>query len=281
MINGLSWMKSFASLQVIRSVLMIASFFGMWAADWDAQRLPLALTIAELGVLPVAAIMLARGRYFRGATGDIWAWSRQHLSFGLRSFGAAALTALNNWIDVLMLGHFSGDDVVGLYGLPATLTAGFYQVLVVLRNNYNPRLVAAYESGDLPGLESMIHRGKRVTYLVIGAAALLLLNAYPMAAAALDHKGTFMAGWPILAFLLAGIVAVAGYVPFSHVLMLARRPGIQTWTIVLTLTLKIAGNWVLIPVLSATGAALVTAACYVFNAALMIYLTRRLIHVRL
>ncbi len=281
MINGLSWMRSFASLGVIRSLLMIISFVVIRQAAWPAETIPLVLTVAEVGVFVVAVATLRSGGYFRGAKDSIWSWARHHLHFGLRSFAAAALTALNNWIDVLMLGHFVGDHEVGVYAIPAMVAAGFYQILVVLRNNYNPHLVTKYKANDLADLEKMIHRGKRLTYLAMLVAAALVLAIYPIAARALDAGGAFLDGWPILAILLCGIVAVAGYVPFNHILMLANRPGLHTWTIVLTVLVKVAANWALIPVFAAKGAALATAGCYVFNAALMIYLTRRLINVRL
>lgn len=280
-INGQSWMKSFASLQVIRAMLMIGFFLVVWGANWPADRLPSVLTAAEIGVFLVGMTMLLRQRYFSGATGDIRSWIWEHLHFGVRSVGAAALTALNSWIDALMLGHFCGEVAVGVYGLPMMLAAGFYQVLVVLRNNYNPRLVQKYEAQDLAGMERMIQRGKRLTYMAMIGAGVLVVALYPLAASVLNHKGTFVEGWPILAILLGGVVLVSGYVPFSHILMLARRPGLQTWTIVLTVVLKVVLNLALIPFLAGIGAAIATAVSYVFNVALMIGLTRRLLKVRL
>ena len=72
-----------------------------------------------------------------------------------------------------------------------------------------------------------------------------------------------MQSWQYFAILLGGTVLAAGFVPFSQVLLMAGRPGAQSWFVVAILTSNIALNAVLIPLLGAVGAALATAGSYV------------------
>jgi O-antigen/teichoic acid export membrane protein len=59
----------------------------------------------------------------------------------MKSFFSNVLLQMNTRIDVLVLGLFWSDHIVGIYSFAATLAEGVYQLLVVLRTNYNPMLV--------------------------------------------------------------------------------------------------------------------------------------------
>ena len=83
-----------------------------------------------------------------------------------------------------------------------------------------------------------------------------------------------MGGWPLFATLVIGLVVVSGYIPFNHILLAAGRPGTHTLVILLTLACNIIGNALLIPLLSAQGAAIATAVSYVCHVVFLLALTR-------
>jgi O-antigen/teichoic acid export membrane protein len=279
--NGLGWMGWFAALQTLRSAVMLAAFGFVWLARMPGESISVVFTVSEACFFVVAAVLLAQGGYIWGPVEDLAHWMKWHLWFGLRSFPIGALTALNTRLDVLMLGYFTNDAMVGIYSLPAMLAMGIYQILIVLRNNYNPRLLQKYHAGMIDSLEADIRRGKRRTYLLMAMAGALIVALYPVGVWAVGGKKVLMDGWPVTAILIAGLVAGAGYVPFNHLLMLAGRPAVQAGTVLVAVAVNFLGNLVLIPCWAACGAAVATGIAILCHTALLIYLTKRLIRVRI
>jgi O-antigen/teichoic acid export membrane protein len=273
-VNGLRWMRTFAALNALRPVTMVATFFLVWVCGLRGEALPVVFTAAEMAVF-VGALSLLVGRgYLRLPAANVLHWARVHLAFGVRSFAGGMLVELNTRVDVLMLGYFAADDLVGVYSFAAMLAEGIHQLAVVVRNNYNPRLARHLAGNDMTGLRRVVRRGKLATYaimLLLGAAAVSL---YPLGVRLLGRADPFLAGWPLLATLVAGVVVASGYVPFGHILLMAGRPATHTLLTLLTITANVVGNALLIPLLWAQGAATATALAHVVNAVLLCVLTR-------
>ena len=281
MVNGLEWMRSFALLQVARPVLMFAAFFVLVAAGAGGSDAAWVLTASEAGAFVLAAGLLAARGYFVRPTREAWAWMGRHLSFGVRSFGVGALTALSTRMDVLLLGYFWSDAEVGVYALPAMIAAGLYQVLVVLRNNLNPRIVRRWADGDRAGVESLAAQTRRRVYPLAAIAVLAILALYWPAAGLVKHGDVIRQGWGPLAVLLLGVWAVSGYLPFNQVLMLARRPAVQSGVVVLATAASLLANLALVPWLGAYGAAAATSFYQVFQNLLVVLLARRMLKLAL
>jgi len=280
-VNGLRWMKTFALLQGARPVVMLAAFAALLGYNQPTVMLPVVLSAAEAVVFIAAVAVLVGRGVFSGAFTGTAGWMREHMRFGLRSFGGGVLTELNTRVDVLMLGYFATDAVVGVYSFAAILAEGLFQILVVLRNNYNPLLVRYLKSPDREAMSRLVRRGKAITYglmLVVGAAAVLL---FPLGVRVIGATDKYLSAWPMFATLTCGIVLVAGYVPFGFVLVQAGRPGVHTLMTLGVVAFNIVANAALIPLWEAQGAAVATAAAFVFNAVLLVVLTRRVLRFRL
>ena len=89
------------------------------------------------------------------------------------------------------------------------------------------------------------------------------------------------ASWVVFSILMAGIVLNAAYRPFTAILLLGNRPGLQTIFVGLIVSTNIAMNAVLIPKFGMYGAATATALAYLFEAALIIIVARKVFDVRL
>ena len=273
-INGLRWMKAFAVLQASRPVVMVATFLAAYSLELPGNVLPVAFSAAEIVVFVGAIGLIARRGYLHRRAGRVGNWIRTHLSFGVRSFASGAMVELNTRVDVLMLGYFGEDELVGVYSFAAILAEGIYQLLVVLRNNYNPRLVQYLKHGDLDRLSQIIRRGKRSTYLMMFMVGVVAIALFPAGVWIVGGQAAYMSGWPLFATLVIGLVVASGYIPFNHILVAAGRPGTHTLLILLTVLCNVIGNAVLIPLLSAQGAALATAFSHVCHVVLLFALTR-------
>ena len=272
-INGMSWMKKFAVLQAVRPIAMILALFVAGIAGFPPQCLTVILTVAEVVVF-IASLAVARGLVSWSLVG-VGCWIRTHSVFGVSSFAAGVIGELNTRVDVLMLGLFASDRIVGVYSFAALLAEGVYQFLIVLQRNYNPRIARLISEGNTEALTSMVRQGKLVTYRVMVAIGVIAVVVYPLALGLLSARRELLGSWPLFAILIAGIVLCSGYIPFGGILLQAGRPATNTFLVMAVVCFNATGNALLIPLLAAQGAALATALSFVFHAFLLSYLSRR------
>jgi O-antigen/teichoic acid export membrane protein len=152
---------------------------------------------------------------------------------------------------------------VGIYSFAATLAEGIYQLLVVLRTNYNPVLVRLLLDVRREALLAQIRKGRRITYIFTALLCLSLLLLYPLGALIAQNDIEYMQSWPALAILLAGVLVSSGYIPFGALLLQAGRPEIHTLMSLIWVLLNLSLNLLLTPAYGSLGAAIATALTYV------------------
>ncbi len=275
-LNGFQRMRAFAIGQGMRYILMIAALVGATIMGSPGRSLAVIFSIAEgLLLLGLAAAVLPH--LARPLREQIAPWWREHFRFGVRSVGGGVLGELNTRVDVLMLGYFAGDALVGVYSFAAILAEGFLQLAIVIRNNFNPILAKLLAARRLDELRTFIVAGKRKSYLAMSAVCAAATLAFPLAVMLLTNKEAlgWRNSWPIFAILMAGVAASSGYQPFSQILLQGGRPGWQTILVTCTVGFNALLNALLIPLMSANGAAAATAMSYVFSVAMLRWLVRR------
>jgi len=261
MLNGLSRMKSYAIFQALRYIFMILALIGATILHSPGDHLGVIFSVAEsLLFLCMLPVTLPEMQWPSMAM--FKEWSKKHLDFGIRGFFSNVLLQLNTRVDVLILGHFYDDRIVGIYSFAAILAEGIYQLPLVLQLNYNPILVNLIADQKIDELKKTIKQGVRFSYRVMLTIGLTVVLLYPLGISLVTNKAAFMQSWPILAILMTGIVLGSGYVPFGTILLQAGRPGLHTLMIMMLVFTNIAGNYLLVPVLGATGSAIATGCSY-------------------
>lgn len=277
-INGLRWMRTYAAAMALRGVLWLVTLFAVIGMGWPGERVALILSVSEAGAL---VLVLARicGRFCAPAAAGTWDWARRHFIFGLRSFGSGVLLELNTRVDVLMLGVWWSDAVVGVYSFASMLVEGFAQIPLIVRANVNPMMAQHLSTRNDDALAVLIRKVRRATYFGMFALGVVAAFAYPLAVGLATDNEVFRASWPVFVILLTGMTLSSGYIPFGQVLLQAGRPGTHTLMIVTAVGFNVVGNLLLIPAWGATGAALATASAFVFSTLLLIVLAKRLTNV--
>ena len=279
-LNGLRHMRAFAVFQSLRFVLILSGVGILIFCSYPAGFLPLSLSAAEL-LLFVLLLLYINIRLFIlriSAAPETAAWFRRHLSFGFRGFLSGVLIEMNTRIDVLMLGYFMSDAMVGIYSFASTFAEGFAQLTTVIRQNVDPIVGKCFADGNREKIRD-IARKVRTTFfpimLILGGA---LTALFPLL---LIITGTPAGSWGVFAILTGGIVIASGYNPFIALIMQGGRPGTFTLLIAGTVMSNIVLNYCLIPVLGIYGAASATAFVYVLEACMVILLAKRLFGIRL
>ena len=278
-LNGLQRMRAYAIFQAGRVVFMALGFVGCVLVHAGRATLPVILTIGELVtlVLSIGTIADHLGRTPRAA---LRRWTGLHLRFGVRGFLSGLFGELNTRIDVLILGYFVSDALVGAYSLAAMIAEGVYQVLIALRTNYAPVVVRLLgESAD--ELVRTVRRVRNRVYVAALVFATIAALGYALVVPRITHDPELQRSWIYFAVLLAGMVLSSGYVPFNQILLWARRPGWHTIMIVVVVATSALANVALVARFGTIGAACATAATYAFSVVLLQLFVARVLRLRI
>ena len=279
-VNAAQRMRAFALYTSLRYTLMVGGLLIAMAFDLSSDRLAFLFSFAEgLLFVPLAIEVL---RQLDGPASVPWRpWSWEHLRYGAKSAASGMLLELNSRVDVLMLGLFLlSDGPVGVYSIAALVAEGVFQLLVVLQNNYNPVLAEHIAAGKLRELEALVARGRRTTYLLFLGCAALAIAGFPVFLAVLQ-KEEFRAGWLPFAFLMLGMLAASGYMPFAQTLLMANRPGWHTLMMASVVLCNVVFNATLIPLYGLEGAAAATALSLLWAVFALKIMVRRQVGLRL
>lgn len=278
-LNGLRRMRWYAVLTAGRFLLMLGAFGVCATLGVEAGKLPVVLSVAELGTF-CFALAASRSLLGRVSLSDLRRWGRSHVSFGSRGFMSGVLSDLNTRVDVLMLGYFAGDALVGAYSFAAILIEGFFQLLTVLRSNYAPVIARMLADDRRKELVALIHRGRNRTYLAALPIGVIAALGYMLMVPLVTSDPLLHESWLYFAILAAGIVVSSGYIPFSQILLHAHRPGAHTWLMLGIVGINIAANAILIPWFGSAGAAAATAFALASSVLLLKALSWRLLRLR-
>ena len=257
-LNGRRQMRAFAVFQGARPLLLLmaAATLVVYGADGVWLSAILSATEMVLFVMLAPVVVKAVMGTSREALG---AWMATHRRFGSRSAPSGILSELNARVDVIILGVFASDTVVGLYSFAAMLAEGVAQTLAVVRNNINPHLTPLLANRVVAAddFSSFVRRWKRISWQASFSASALGMVGYPLLVYAMDSS-LFMEAYVYFAILLAGVVMGSRYLSFSQVLMLAGRPGWYAIMALSIVSLNILLNWILASWLGALGSAIGT-----------------------
>lgn len=279
-LNGLQRMRSFALLSAARHLLLAGFVVAGIALPIDGALLPCAFSLGEGLLFAALGIEVSRRIPWWRARGAA-VWRRRHLGYGLRGFLSSVLLEINWQVDVLMLGYFASDAPVGIYSFATFVLVGIHQIVFVLQNNYNPVLAQMLASGRRDELEAVIRRGRWTAHAILSATCGLAFLLYPWAVDWIVGDPDFAAGRRPFAILAFGLVLASGHLTFFNVLLMGNRPTHHTLYVLATVAANALGNYLLIPRFGLEGAALATASAFVFSAALLRWIARASLALRL
>jgi O-antigen/teichoic acid export membrane protein len=280
-VNGLRRMRAFAIYTSLRYVLIAAGVVLARAFRLAPAHLSAIWTFTEGTLLIVlAGELVATVRLSRAAG---WtAWTRRHLDYGARGVVATLAYEINTKLDVWMLGVLVADKAaVGVYALAAALNEGVMQLATVVQNNVNPVLARLVAGGDAAELRAMVARTRRWFVPALAAVCAVSAAMFPAVIPRLIGDPAFAAGALPFAILMAGIAIASPYLPFAHILLMAKRPGWHTVLLVAAVGVNTIANVALIPRLGLPGAGAAMAATVVTAALLLRGLARRQVGLRL
>ena len=263
-LNGKRLMKAFALFTAFRYLMLPLSLVGLILLGLPGYAAPIIFSLTEF-ILLIGLIIFSFRFFSITSINKCKKWFKVHLPFGGKSLVGGTVTEMNTRIDVLMLGAFFGDKVVGIYSFAAMLAEGLDQIPSIFRVNYNPLLTKFVVTKHLKELCLIIRTflKKWVPFaLMIGFLAVLI---FPLFVKIITDEPDFLKGWIIFAILIAGIVARSGYAVFWDLPAQSGHPGYQTILITLVAISNILLNYFFILQWGMYGAAIATAISFILG----------------
>lgn len=260
-LNGARRMVQFAAVNFARYVAMLLSAVAIGAIGLSVEKLGLVLVGSE-----TAALLVALGTWGGARPAFSKERLRSLLVYGFRAAPGAVTVGINSRVDIVSLGFFASDALVGVYTLAATLYEGLFYIFVVLRNQVNPHVSAAVRetrSGDLESLQATL---RPWTAGLTAAALLGALFLFDPALQLLGLDASFEAARGPLIVLLAGLFLASPLLPFDQTLLVSGQPAAQSWVVGISVSVNIGLNVLLVPTLGMYGAAVGTSCALVLLA---------------
>ncbi len=279
-LNGRMMLRAYAVLLGLRYAGIVVGAAIMAVMAVDAAMLPGVFSLGEAFVVLLALPAALKNNAWPGGRA-LREWAGRLAPFGVKSAPAGVLWGLNTRIDVLCLGYFLSDTVVGVYSFAAMFAEGMHQLPLALRAVFSPRFVERVARGDMDGLRVMARRVRNRVWgamALVGATAVVL---YPQVLEIASYFMVFGESWPLFAILTLGVVAAAGYTPFNNALVLVGCPGMHSIYVFAIVVVNVIGNLLLIPYWQATGAAAATAFAIAVSAFMLVWLLRQRAGIRI
>lgn len=279
-VNGQEKLKLFAIGNILRYIFMLASLLILIYLKIDISNIGYIFLISEILVtiyclsITVESIKIAKVKI-------ILCKSINHIKFGARALLSGLSVELNSRADVVILGIFSSDSIVGIYSFFALIAEGLYNIFVVIKNIFNPKIAKLIQQKDFSGLKMLIRRIQKIVYPVSFTIACILSVGMYMIIAFLPESNLYYENYIVLIILISSIVIISGFIPFEIILTLGGRPGLQSIQTFITLVFNVTLNFILIPYFGAIGAAVATASSFIVGAILLNQFSSRSIKVKI
>ena len=278
--NGCRRMKAYAVLLAIRYIFLVVGLIVLITFSSEGHRLPVTLTVSEILLFVILFTYTLRHSKIRFSP-EVLRWAWKHCGFGAKAAVGNVLIDANTRVDIVMLGVFTSDRIVGIYSFAAMLADGFSQLPVVLRTNINP-IIARYRFGKSDEeLEVAIRRGVRLTFSILVPVGVIAVACFPLVPYLFGLGGEFSGSWAVFAILMSGILLGVGYLPFQMLLNQVGSPGYQTLFFASIFVTNVALNMLMIPIIGMLGAAIATSVSVSVQVLYLKVLVRRVVGINI
>ena len=278
---GQGRMKPLALAQGIRPSIILIMTIAFWLKGAGVEYVMLGVAISEFLVFLLVSHLAMRGLWRVGVSRLRVQSFVTHAKFGLKSMPSGVLAELNTKIDVLILGVFASNSVVGVYAFASMLAEGFFLLGVVCRMVFSPQLVRMLQCDSKDEFKAFFLFWRMRIYCVAVVILVVSSSAYPIPILLLGLDPLMMDGWLVYAVLATGVCLSAGYIPFMSSLMLAGRPGCHSLYFLGIILINVIGNFLLAPIYGALGTAMATSFAYFSGVVLLVFLMKRILKVSL
>ncbi len=255
--------RTYIAVRFIPPLVMVAGIVVLFVVDrlTVASAAVVSLVAGLASVLPLLPLLRdGRPRFLGGL-------AREGLRFGGKAWIGGLGLAANVRLDQLLMTRLVAPRELGLYVVAVT-SAGF--LLIPMLGALGVGGLARFTYGER-GLIAQVLRVSLLGAILVGVILAMTLPALIPLVFGGDFRDAVVVSW----VLLAANVPLAGANVLGTALTSCGRPGLASASQILALAITIPGLIVLLPILGAFGAALVSLLAYSASFSMLLILSRR------
>ncbi|MFH1326515.1 MAG: oligosaccharide flippase family protein [archaeon] len=277
-LNGFRHMKNYAFSNALRYVMILVFLIIGIILGVSGNTLPIIFTLGEFVVL--CWLIISTSKLYSFTLNKFKEWAKKHLEFGNKIMLSGTLHETNTRVDILMLGIFTSDAMVGIYSLASIIAEGVSMIYIAVKANVNPILTKLYFKKRIKKLREIIKKGVKAFYILMFAVVIISIILYPFFLQIFMEDASFYESWYIFIILLFGILLSSGYLPFNQILIQTGFPGWHTIMIAIVVASNILLNLIFIPLLGLYGAAIATSLSFIISMVILKVFVKKLIKIQ-
>jgi O-antigen/teichoic acid export membrane protein len=276
--NGMRYMKTYAILSCIRYLGMLLSLIAIIWIKADLKYIVLVFTIPEILIL-IVSMFLVIPIIILKINKRIISIAKLQFIFGNKA--ALGNLALGTKPDIIILGFFLSDAMVGLYSFASTVIDGFVQLFYVFRNNINPLLTNIFFKNEKLYMQNLIKKNIKIHYKIFILLGFISIVCYPLMLYILNIKENIELNISSYVILQIGCMIASAYIPFQMIFNQTGFPHLQTRFLVSVLIFSTLSNIFFIYIFGLIGAAIATSSAFVFQMILLKIMVRNKLGIRI
>jgi O-antigen/teichoic acid export membrane protein len=256
--NACRRMRLFAFFMGLRFPMMLTVLLALNHYGADGSKVSGIFTVTEVLLFSMLLpVTLKHTRFVYSH--DVKEWIKTHFIFGGKGFVGNLLLDMNTRVDILVLGVFLTDRIVGIYSFAAFIADGFRELIVVFRTNINPIITQFRYSKNKKEFETALKNGKRLFYKLFIPTGIIVTLLFPLLIDVCGLSSEMARGFIVLIIIMLGVMISSGYIPLQMILTQTGSPGYQTTFQLYIFLTNLFLNIILIPLFGMVGAAVATA----------------------
>lgn len=278
-LNGLRQMRAFAIINIAQNALVIVLTAVLVVLGHGVGGAIVALVV-PVALMSVISLYPIRGFISKPNLAQHGTAIKALMVFGLYVVLANVITTVQGQIDTVILGYRMTESDVGYYTSALIVAQGMSLPSGAIQMITGPSIAGYWGNGDVQSIESMVKRVMKLT------AVFMIPLVFPVAffanelSAVIFGEGFTSAGLP-LQILIVGTVFGSVQASVGSVLSSTSFVSVLFKLGGLTLICSIVMNLLLIPRFGIAGAAIANSATTVAAVLLSLYITQRLIRIKL
>ncbi|MFQ6605864.1 MAG: flippase [Fidelibacterota bacterium] len=268
--------KIFVS-QILVPIVLLLAMIGVYKTGYVTYTISLPILISSVAGSVVIFYFLTKqaGITLSGIAAS--RFNRALLRFSYPLMFISILGTIMHWTDILMLGYFYDETVVGLYH-PAARTAGLIRsVMLSFTGIFAPMMGSLFASHDQQGMQKLFQLIVRWILTIAGPIAIIFL-LFP-GKTMLLFGNEFLASRLVLIVLTLAVLIQAFFGPGGSVLTMTGYPKYNLMNSIITIIVNISLNIMLIPKYGAIGAAMATLASFFLIGFIRLFEIKHLIQI--
>jgi len=262
--NGMRYMILYAVFNALRAIFMIVFLLLFILFDYQIKYLTLIFTLPECLLSILLIIKVSKNIVFLTYI-KLFKLSKLLFKHGNNAAIGHIVLDLNSKIDILILGLFTSDIMVGIYSFAAFVSDGFLQIFFVFRNNINPIITNIYFNRNKYLLEKVINLNIKKFYTLFTLLGICIMLFYPVFLYLFNVNKYYIENISVFAILLLGALLSSGYIPFQMIFNQIGKAKEQSKFLILFFLINICFNFLLVPLLGIYGAALAILISFLFQ----------------